>query len=61
MAKPVIYLNSQGVWTLVDVPEDGPDGQFYSAPHSPDRYFSSKDEALKALQALLPPPADDAI
>jgi len=59
MAKPVIYQNSAGVWTLVDVPEDGPDGQFYSTPHSPDRYFSTKEEALQALRAMLPPEADD--
>jgi hypothetical protein len=60
MTKPVIFQNAAGGWTLVDVPEDGPDGNFYSSPHSPDRHFNTKDEAMKALVAMLPLPADDA-
>jgi hypothetical protein len=60
MAYHAIYQNSTGGWTLVDVPEDGPDGHFYSAPHPQDLHFNTRAEAMKALRLLRQSPDDDA-
>ena len=61
MANLMIYENSAGGWTLVEVPTDRRDGSFYSVPHSRDRYFNTKDEAMKALRALRPERRDDEV
>jgi hypothetical protein len=60
MPNQAIYQNASGGWTLVDVPDDGPDGHFYTRPHSLDRHFRTREQAWKALLALRPQPDDDA-
>jgi hypothetical protein len=61
MAQEFIVPNAAGGWTLVEVPKDGPDGHFYSAPHPPDQHFKTRDEAMKALRLRRQSPDDDAI
>jgi hypothetical protein len=61
VAQHFIFGNSAGGWTLVEVPEDGPDGHFYSAPHPPDVHFNTRGEAMKALRLLRHAPDDDAL
>lgn len=61
MAQQFIFANAAGGWTLVEVPKDGPNGQFYSVPHPPDLHFNTRDEAMKALRLRRRSSDDDAI